>query len=189
MSAGCTMEYKDRENVPFARLVSPAWSPLRYTWRSVTMFPGKNLGCVIPVQSAWKGSPGRQVYIGTLNWSTSPTSRPVRTVALPSLPRRLNGWHIWSDAIPLKWYKFRNFTISRDKLHIIFVFIQSSELECICIVCIATCRNNLLRIEHYLRLHPEKVYPCLTCGRRFTSPETLKKHGCGPQKARNGVAI
>ncbi|XP_035716800.1 zinc finger protein Xfin-like [Folsomia candida] len=56
---------------------------------------------------------------------------------------------------------------------------MSAESECFCQYCPAVFRNILLQIEHRLRVHPERCYPCSMCGQRLTRLSALRNHGCG----------
>ncbi|XP_035716617.1 zinc finger protein 563-like [Folsomia candida] len=55
---------------------------------------------------------------------------------------------------------------------------MSAELERICQYCPAMFRNNLLQMEHRLRVHPETTYACAICERRFTFKMLVNNHRC-----------
>ncbi|OXA48466.1 Zinc finger protein Xfin [Folsomia candida] len=53
-----------------------------------------------------------------------------------------------------------------------------TKIGCYCLFCKTTFRNMLLRMEHYLREHPDKSYPCSHCGAQFSRRNALYYHRC-----------
>ncbi|XP_035700794.1 zinc finger protein 423-like [Folsomia candida] len=58
---------------------------------------------------------------------------------------------------------------------------------CVCYFCNLKFRTTLLRTEHCLRAHPDKVHICAGCGAKFTRQDVLKSHRCGENVKKSRV--
>ncbi|XP_021959123.1 zinc finger and BTB domain-containing protein 41 isoform X1 [Folsomia candida] len=55
---------------------------------------------------------------------------------------------------------------------------MSAKYGCVCLICKTTFRNIILRMEHFLREHPNDAHSCRLCGAKFARQDAFYFHRC-----------